>query len=107
MKYYVDNIKIQNSTMVVLGWAASASPDVPVDIEVCDQKGRVVPIDRTDTGRYDVNQDVFHGESRLKLGFCILIDYQPENTYYMVFKADGKRKKEKFGQIRSVEGLPF
>lgn len=95
MKYYIDNIKIQNSTMVVLGWAASASPDVPVEIEVCNQKGESVRMNRTDSGRYDVNQDVFHGESRLKLGFCILIDYQPENTYYMVFKADGKRKKEK------------
>lgn len=95
MKYYIDNIKIQNSTMVVLGWAASASPDIPVEIEVCNQKGEPVRMNRTDSGRYDVNQDVFHGESKLKLGFCILIDYQPGNTYYMVFKADGKRKKEK------------
>lgn len=95
MRYYIDNVKIQNSTMVILGWAVSASPDVPVKIEVCDQKGNPVAMNRTDTERYDVNQDAFHGESTLKLGFCILIDYQPENTYYMVFSADGKRRKEK------------
>ena len=93
MKYYIDNVKIQNSTMVVLGWAASAHPNIPVKIEVCDQKGKRSEISRTDTGRYDVNQDVFHGESKLKLGFCILIDYRPENTYYMVFQADGKKRK--------------
>ncbi len=95
MKYYIDNIKIQNSTMVVLGWAASSSPEIPVEIKVYNQKGASVRMNRTDTGRYDVNQDVFHGESKLKLGFCILIACRPGETYYMVFQADGKKKKEK------------
>ncbi|MCD2492133.1 glycosyltransferase [Lacrimispora sp. NSJ-141] len=95
MKYYIDNVKVQNNTMAVLGWAASDSPEVPVQIEVHDQKKKIVKINRTDVGRYDVNQDVFHGMSKLKLGFCVLIDYSPENTYYMIFIADGKKKKEK------------
>ena len=95
MKYYIDNVKIQNSAMVVIGWAASAHPDVPVNIKVCDKKGKTVQTTRTDMERSDANQEVFRGLSRLKLGFCILLDYEPKQSYYMIFEADGKRKKER------------
>lgn len=95
MRYYIDNIKVQKDKMIVLGWAVSNSPDVAVRIAVKTKKGEKVKIHRTDTERYDVNQDAFHGQSTLKLGFCILIPYDPSETYYIMFAADGKVRKEK------------
>lgn len=95
MRYYIDNIKVQNEKMVVLGWAVSNSPDVGVKIAVRTKKGDKVKIHRTNTERYDVNQDAFHGQSTLKLGFCILLPYDEAETYYMYFGADGKVRREK------------
>ena len=95
MEYYIDNVKVQNNTMVILGWAAGEKPDMPVRIRIQDQKGNEVLFHRSDSGRYDVNQELFQGKSSLKLGFCIIAEYKPENLYYIVFETNGKQKKEK------------
>ena len=95
MKYYIDSIKLQNSTMTVLGWAAGSSPDVPAEVEIQSKENGTVHVTRTDADRYDVNKDLFQGKSSLKLGFCLSFPYSVGDTYYLVISADGREIREK------------
>lgn len=109
MKYYIDNIKQRDSEMVVSGWAVSDSPDVPVEIEIVGKRGGSVPFTRADAGRFDVNREFFLGKSPLKLGFCITFSREPDETYEIVFHADGKtvRGRLEAGGTREGRAVRF
>lgn len=95
MNYYIDSMKLQNSTFTVLGWAAGSGPEVPVELEIRNKKGEAVTFTRTDSERYDANKDLFQGKSKLQLGFCISFPYEEGETYYLVLRADGKEIRER------------
>ncbi|MCI8465147.1 MAG: glycosyltransferase family 2 protein [Lachnospiraceae bacterium] len=95
--------------MVVSGWAVSDSPEVPVGIEIVGKKSGSIPFTRTDAGRFDVNREFFLGKSQLKLGFCISFPYDAEDTYEIVFHAEGKTMKGKLtaGGTKAQKAAPF
>ncbi len=109
MKYYIDHIKTKDCEMTISGWAVSDSPNIPVEIEIIGKKSGNVPFTRTDAGRFDVNREFFWGKSTLKLGFCITFSYDSEDTYAIVFRADGKTMRRKLhdGGAKEERPVPF
>ncbi len=95
MKYYIDSITTKMNEAVILGWAVSENPDIPVDIYIEGGCKERIKISRTNMGRFDVNQECFHGKSNLELGFCISFCLERDKKYYIVFEADDKRKRKR------------